>query len=412
MNVELQKKLIPAVIIAVVAVAVIAVVAAIFIFSGTSLPKYAPKGTDIIIYVNSKKLAKSKVWPALKKTILYEQMEKASKKDGYTIDEAMQGEACFFLDVTTKGIRSVAIYRGKNSVAAKIFAAIKKNVKKNFGEEKKLYANQLKRYEERKKNYEKQKKYYESKNQPLPDYLKAPKAPQAPSFSADKIGGKEAFTAYTGYGIGKVMILLDKDTFQFASGKKSEIVATPLKKGSSELAKAIDTGAIVSVAYKHKLSKELKAFLKTENGKMVKDVEAGLKTVTLSIKEVGDDLEFKLVGEYESTAAAKKSGESLTALRTFGKKKLEGKDDDMSREGLESLDAVKIDTKGKQVVISLKVSEESAVKWIENVDKQTREQLKRAEEVKKQLEEQHRQLEEQRKRLEEQRRQRNNQKND
>ena len=343
-------------VIVVLLIAVIAVVAAIFIFNNKPLPQYAPEGTDAIAAVNGRAIAKTKVFQAFKKTLNYEEAAEQAKKEGISLDQAIQGEMCFFVDSSDDAPVINSIYRGQGGVAEKIFASVKKDMQKNFEGQKKLAAEL---------------------------------GSKAPDFSADKIDGKEAFVSRSN---GGAVILLDKNTFQTSFGKGDKLIAAPFKAAkATALTQALDPKALISVAYKVELPKSVKEMLASEDAAQYRDLHAELNMVKVNIYDAGEDLELKVTGEYKTAAAAGKAAKQLDDLykqaNTLAGAVAGDKDTPAEiKEAVEVLKAIKIESKDKQVVISLKYSQAKLVKLIEEQDKKSRELKKQMEEEIKNVE--------------------------
>lgn len=335
-----RKKLAVAVIAAIVLIAIAAVVACCFIFDFCSpaLQKYAPEGTDVIAYVNNKKIAKTKVWAAFKKTLAYEKAAKEAKKEGFDLDKAEQSEMCLFVEMNGKTPKFDIVVRGKDGSAAETFDLLAKETKKSYEKEKK-------RFEENKDKYDK-----------------------APKFSDDKIGGKKAVAASELDGTSGTIILLNKNTLQLSIATDGAAPTdAPLKAQSIELSKAIDAKALVSIVYKFELPDTAKAALKEQGNELFQTLANGLATVSLNLYDAGDDVELKLVGTYEDSDSAKKSQELLTSLHTLAKTAMKD-----NKKASEAIEAVKIAVDGKKVTLSMKYSQAKLVELIEEWDKDER----------------------------------------
>ena len=357
-------------VIIVLLIAVIAIVAAIFIFKNKPLPQYAPKGTDAIAAVNGRAITKTKVFKAFKKTLAYEDVVENAKKEGIDVNQALQGETCFFVDSSEDAPVISGIYRGQGGVAEKIFASVKKDMQKTFEEQKKLFKDMGRK---------------------------------APDFSTDKIEGKEAFVSREN---GAAVILLDKNTIQTCYGKGDKLIVTTLKAAKANaLTKAVDAKALVSVAYKVDLPKNVKALLASEEAAQYRDLHAELDVVKINLYDAGEDLELKVTGEYKTAEAAGKAAKQLDALykqaNALAGALAEDKDASAEmKEAVEVLKAIKIESKGKQVVISLKYSQAKLVKLIEEQDKQARALKKQIEEETKNVEAMDKKVEAQPKKVE------------
>ena len=231
---------------AVLAVTVIAIVAVFFFFSGSDLPKYAPEGTDVIIYLNGEKIAKTKVCQAFRKTLAYEQMVEGAEKDGVKIDDILRGEACFFLDLSGKKPRFSAIGRFKGGVAKELFDFIKNKMPERCDEGGQNAGGRI---------------------------------------STDRIDGNEAFVFRSNTDFGSAAIMLDKDTIQYSAGNVDDLIVTPLKKKSSDLSKEVDTKALVSVACKYEIPKQVREGMSSREEKFLMDIVGDLELATLGIHE-------------------------------------------------------------------------------------------------------------------------------
>ena len=329
-----------------------------------NLAAYAPEGADGISYINGKNIFRTKVFTAYRKTLAYENMMKNAQKEGIDLDEFIQGELCAFGDMSKlsgdmgmikKGhdYDTDMVYRGPGSAAENLFGLLVKAAKMGFESEKRRFE-QTK--EERGEN--------DSET-------------TAPGYSTDDIAGKRAVTYRSSYGMGRTAILLDGNTLQLtvSVGKKGGPAAAPLQKGSSDLTRKIDTGALFSIFQKiGKLPPELTEMLNSDDAKLYRDILIDLKAYTANAYETGDDLELKVVGEYGSTEAAKRSCETLITLRKLGKDMLKDKKD--AAVIVRILDAIDIEKNGATVTIRLKYGQDEFVKLIEEWDREEREQAK------------------------------------
>lgn len=348
---------------AVAVVAVAAIVACLFVFDffGSDLPKYAPDGTDLIVYVNGKKLVKTKVFKAYKKTLVYEELVKASQKEGIDTDKALQGEACLFFNISDamegKGEWGpTVIYRG--SQAGAVFKAMQKNAEKSVSDAEKRAA-------EARKEAEK------DGREPSEDET------FVPTLSTDKISGKQAYVFGAKYR-NAAAIMLDKKTLQFSQvSRKENLIAEPLKKKSTDLTKAIDTGAIVSIVWKADIPEDLFKGNDNPAAKLAKSAVDGLEIVTLNVKESGGSLKVTLVGRYKSSEKANAAKEAVIALRKLAQDDLAGKD--KYEDAADMLKALEISQRGKKVTVTLKYSEDKLVAMIEKADREFRELRKEIE---------------------------------
>ena len=343
---------------AVLVIAVIVVCLFVFgVFEGRSeLPQYAPEGTDVIVYVNGRKIAGTKAFAAFKKTAAYGEMAGAARRKGLDIDKVFQGEACVFFDFGSvfrhpaKVFPFTVIYRG--SQAETLFELSRKNTGEKV-EKAEAAADKAKA---------------EAANNGR-EYV----TPTIPKFSADKIDGKPAFVMTGDANV--AAILLDKDLVQYSvAGDKSKLIDTPLKKKKgTRLTKAVDTSALISIAWKVDIPQNAAAGKgKNPSGDIVTDLEI----VSLHVYESGDDLRIKLVGSYRSIEKAKAAQESVIALRKLARERI----GDGDKELADVLKALEISQSGNKVTISLKYGQDDFVKLIEKMNNAAREARQKARE--------------------------------
>ena len=331
-----------------------------------NLAAYAPEGADGISYINGKNIFRTKIFTAYRKTLAYENMVKKARKEGIDLDEVVQGELCAFGDMSKlsgdmgmirKGhdYDTDFVYRGPGRAAENLFGLLAKAAKMGFESEKRRFE-QTK--EERGENASEM---------------------TAPGYSADDIAGKRAVTYRSSHGVGGTAILLDGNTLQLtvSVGKKGGPAAAPLQKGSSELARKIDTNALFCIFQKiGKLPPELTEMLNSDDAKLYRDILIDLKSYTANACEIGDDLELKVVGEYGSDEAATRSCETLIALRKLGQEALRKEKDSSAAVVVRILDAIDIERNGATVTIRLKYGQDEFVKLIGEWDREERELAK------------------------------------
>lgn len=365
-----RKPLIVAAIAAILLIVVAAVVACLFIFDvfGTPLPKYAPAGTDLIVHINGKKLANTKIFKAFKGTAMYEEMVKDAKNSGIDLDKAILGELCLFQNardsMNGKDNAPSLVYRG--SQAGNIFKSLRNKAEKRVAAAK---------------------KDVEKYNIP---------ATAVPEFSTDRIDGKPAYVFSRRFQNEAAILLADNLVQKTSAGTKDGLIVKPLKKGNPELARSIDTNAIVSAAWKVSIPKDLFEGKDDPAAKLAGSVADDLEIVTLKVSESGDDLNLALVGVYKSADKAKSAQESLVALRKLAQEMSQKTDPDVA--GI--IKAIEIAQNGNKVTLSLRCNEDKLVAMIEKADKEQRERRKRREEERKRYEERSKRLEEERKAVE------------
>ena len=149
--------------------------------------------------------------------------------------------------------------------------------------------------------------------------------------------------------------------FSFAEDKKA-IVQEALEKEGIDLADAIDTGAIVSVAVDVE-----RIGLTKQNKQMVKEMGAdalidGLKFVTLNVTDKGSDLGVEIVLTYEDSDVAKEAEDTLETYRKMGARTVEDKD---LKEFLK--EEIDVDRSGDTVTISFEIDEKTVKKAAKEV---------------------------------------------
>ena len=338
-----------------------AVVAAFFYFDpfGSDLPRYAPEDTDLIIYINGSKIAERKFFRAWKRTILYDEVSRGIKNN-YDVDlaKAVDGEACIFLNSDLHfrvGWSGCYLYRDKLGQARKIFNGGKNFLVRKLDEDKKHSAEYSKKFDR-------------------PDSAK--------EYWSDtsNIDGKPAVITNRGNRENFSLILIDPDTVQISTGHRGNPVLTkPNQKRSTKLTRAVDTRALLSIAWEGGIpTKFFKDFL---HGKFKKygDISEDMEFFTLNIYGAGDDLEFELVAKYKDESAARSAGESLTDLRKVCKEDLMS-DKYIPQDMIEMVKKLEISADGKKVTLRLRCSEDKVVKIIQFYDDAERESIREDEE--------------------------------
>ena len=337
----------------IIAAAVILLVAvAAPVFAGGDLPKYAPADTSLIISLNLRQITKTKVFEIYRKTISFEGLVKSSREDGIDIESALKdGEMCVFLDLNSmiarKGESDVAIYRGSQAKA--------------------IFQRQLKQAEAKVAEAVKKTAKPDPKNKAAVPELAKKEIDGKPAFV---LGGVRNYTA---------SILLDENTVQWSgAGDRAKLIAAPLKKNAAtELTKAVDTSALLSIVWKANIPKELFKEGKDSGSSpeiyFLKNIATDLKLANLNVRESGEFLETRLTGTYGSEEAAKTARESLAALRDFCKSAISERDP----EGAAALASIEISGEGKVVTATLKYRQDELAASIETWDKKARENLQK-----------------------------------
>ena len=322
---------------------------------GSDLPRYAPPGTDEIHYTNYKKFSRTRIFRAYQKTLGYEKMAEEAKKNGLDPDKLDQYEQCVFrnrnAEMDGKGFGFTSVYRGSQAEA--------------------LFKWQMKRAQESvaaaEKTAEEEKKKAEAEG-------REPGKFDVPKFSADKIGGKEAFTLDRG-GAKMVTILLAKNMVQSSDcfEEKGSPVSAPLKKESTPATRAIDTAALYSYAWVVKLPDKYRA----ELGKNEKGAAIGLKIVRVNVYESGSsDIEVKAEFIYENDGQAKAAEKFLVELRRehVSRKhfRIRGCPFIDGKSGAEILGSAEVSRSGKKIVAKAKFSQNTIARRIEEEDKERR----------------------------------------
>lgn len=348
---------------AILVIIIIAVFIGLYLFGvfESSLPKYAPEGTDYIEYYNYKKFSKTKVFAAYKKTIFYEKLTEKARNDGYDVEKLFDFEECYFrnrnAEMRGKKVARTSVTRG--SLAGAKF-------KKEIEEYDQLV----------------------TKSKKLNDSLDPKFRGPDPHLSTSKIDDKEAFVFE--YDSRKTVgIKLDDDTVQYSSGntKEGAPISTPLKKNRTDVTKAIDTSALYSRAWQVDIPSQYRSELPDD----WKSAAYGLTFLTLNIYDAGDDIKVELELTYTSKDNAQSA---LTAVEKLRKKVL---DEDETfhigffldgKVGYEMLKAAEFKCKGKKIVAKVKYSQSKIIEQIEEEDakvrKEEEERKKREAERKKQ----------------------------
>ena len=322
---------------------------------GSDLPRYAPPGTDEIEYTNYKKFSRTRIFRAYQKTLWYEKMTEEAKKNGPDPEKWFQAEQCVFrsrnAEMDGKGTVFTSVYRGSQAEA--FFKWQMKQTQKSVADAEKRAAEAKKKAEEEGRE---------------------PSAYDVPKFSADKIGGKEAFTLDRG-GAKMVTILLAKNMVQSSAcfEEQGSPVSAPLKKESTPATRAIDTAALYSYAWVVKLPNKYRA----ELGKNEKGAAIGLKIVRVNVYESGSsDIEVKAEFIYENDGQAKAAEKFLVELRRehVSRKhfRIPGCPFIDGKSGAEILGSAEVSRSGKKIVAKAKFSQNTIARRIEEEDKERR----------------------------------------
>ena len=342
------KNIIGAAILVVIIIAVLIGLYAFGVFE-PSLPKYAPEGTDYIAYTNYKKLSKTKIFGAYKKTLAYEKEVKSAQNNGYDVEKLYDFEVCSFrnrnAEMRNKPTPATSVYRG-SLMAAQFKKAIEK-YDKLVTDTKKL-------------------------NDSLTPEFREP----VPSLSTNKIADKEAFVYEFGYkkeSFKRVGIKLDDDTVQesFGDTKEGVPVSAPLEKNRTEVTKAIDTSALYSRAWKVDIPNDYRSKM----GDDLKSAAYGLEFLTLNVYDAGKNIEVKLELTYTSKGNAQAA---LTAIEKLRKNYLDENETFSiwgflnGKVGCEMLKAAEFNCKGKKIVAKVKYSQSAIIDQIEEEDQKER----------------------------------------
>ena len=242
----------------------------------TTLPQYAPENTNLILYVNGKKIFANDIYRAFKKTEFYDDsIGNLSSAINYDANEILLGELCAFTNTDSFMNRPYFsfIYRSEKGSAEAVFDIGSRLMRKE--------------------------RYLE--------------------FRETRVDDKKAAKIRNGF-----FILLDRNLLQGSySEDRFNIINEPMKRDpKSIIAKAIDTNAIVSVVWMgDDIPKELLRDIPRELRHYL-NIADDLKQVTLNLYDSGDELELKLVGNYASRGAAEDAAESLRGLYEFFKREL------------------------------------------------------------------------------------------
>ena len=266
---------------------------------------YAPADADLIAYINGKKLSANKVGQAIKaREDAKTEIAEAEKKCGFKVDDVLNSEIAVFINTKTiEGDKTPAmsiIGRFEESVdlPGKLFECAKKNGKNT----KEL-----------------------------------------------TIDGKKAITDEKGE---FALIELSKSTLQF-SAKQGDKPFGALKPGAgTELTKSIDTGALISIAYK--VSDEARKQLKETLPMIPEDVAF----VTLNVRERQENIDAEIVVTFEKEESAKVLESFLITIRETYKSQIE---DPAAKKQLEG---VKVVCNGNKIVVSASATADEIVALI------------------------------------------------
>ena len=305
----------------------------------TTLPQYAPENTNLILYVNGKKIFANDIYKAFKKTEFYDDsIGNLSSAINYDANEILLGELCAFTNTDSFMNRPYFsfIYRSEKGSAEAVFDIGSRLMRKE--------------------------RYLE--------------------FRETRVDDKKAAKIRNGF-----FILLDRNLLQGSySEDRFNIINEPMKRNSSSsIAKAIDTNAVVSVVWRGEIPRKLLRDIPSEL-KPYQNIADDLKQVTLNLYDSGDELELKLVGDYESRGAAKDAADSLRGLYELSKREL-GKNQYVPDYIIDLMKRIKISSGDKQVTISVRYSKRKIVKVIQTLDDERRENRRRWERERRRREE-------------------------
>lgn len=245
-----------------------------------SLVTYAPADADLIGYVNLRKISANKIGKAiLAREDAKAQIAEFEKKSGLKADELLNSEVAVFANTASFSGKIPAmsvIGRAKSAddLAAKIFAAIKKDSK-------------------------------ETKD--------------------IQVDGKKAITGGDGE---MALIELGRNLLQISS-KQGDKGFAALKSGAgTELGKTVDTNALVSIAYK--VSDEVRKLIK-ENIPMIPE---DVSFVAVNIRENNDSIDTVLEVKFAKPESAEAAKGTLITLRDNVKDSEEAKQYKKNLEGL------------------------------------------------------------------------------
>ena len=289
-----KKSPILTILIAVVVVAALCAALTLTLGRSAPLPSYAPQDADLIVYVNNKKCDAHPIVQEFKKMPMYtqsrEEVEKILKRNDskLTVDDLDQLEGCIFINSKT------------------VSAAPEKSLQAIVRFEKPLMADVL-----------------------------ALVAKEAPDFKATKLNGKPALKSKDA-----VILTLNDKMGQF-SGTDAE-----LKSGnSSALVKAVNTDALLSIAYQVvKLPAEALGQIPEEYRKLAEQIGF----VAINVLDAGKDLQATLVVTFKDEKSAKDAHEQVAAALAIAKKADSVPPE--AREIMEKKVQAKLD--GKKVIVS------------------------------------------------------------
>ena len=259
---------------------------------------YAPEGTDAITYINFKKICSSKIGKALlADEKVKKELAKAEKESGLTEKELTSAEIYWFYNFgkDEQIPQLAAIVCTKNGVPQKALDSLKKDKFTVDGK---------------------------------------------PAAKDDEI----------------LLVALSKNMLQISKidPRASEKDLHALKKGKKPaLAKEIDTGALISTAFRPDADSKMQ--LKAATQGMLPD---DLELVTANVREKGKNLVIEVVGTFQKADSAKQVDGALAALLSQLKQG--------DAETAEMLKDLKIEAKGKKLVISLKIETDKVVTLIKS----------------------------------------------
>ena len=256
------------------------------------LVSYAPADADLVGYINLQKIAANKIG----KTILARedakaQIAEAEKKSDLKVDELLNSEVAVFANTASfsgklPAMSVIGRAKGAEDLGAKIFAAAKKDGK---------------------------------------------------DVKDIQVDGKKAITDKDGE---MAMIELGRNLLQIGS-KQGEKGFVALKSGAeTELAKSVDTNALISVAYK--VGAETRKLIK-ENVPMIPE---DVTFVTVNIRENKDSIDTELVVKFEKAESAAAAKGTLITLRD------NLKDSEEAKQYKKNLEGLQIDAKGDALIIT------------------------------------------------------------
>ena len=289
-----KKSLLLPILIAVVVIGALCAALALALGGSASLPSFAPKDADLIVYVNNKKCDAHPITQEFKKLPMYKEAQKeleaTLKKDEskLNVDDLNKSEGCIFVNSKT------------------VSAAPEKSLQAIVRFEKPLMADVL-----------------------------ALVAKEASDFKETKLNGKPALKSKDAF----ILTLNDK-MGQF-SGTDAE-----LKSGNaSALVKAVNTDALISVAYQvDKLPAEALGQIPEEYRKLAEQISF----IAINVLDAGKDLQATLVVTFKDEKSAKETQEQIAAVLALAKKSSELPAE--TREIIEKKVQVKLE--GKKVTVS------------------------------------------------------------